>query len=91
MQQHPSSDYIGPDTGSELERAPDAGVQAGDDTVDDDAERRGKLSRVDDGLRLGCIDDVDGGADDGNRCLSLLYAGLGSVERFNTLNDAGQK
>src|ERR1017187_1170148 len=70
---------------------PEAGVEAFDDTVDDEGEAGGELGRVGDLFGGDGVGQVEAGADDGEGGVFFLRAGLGAVKGFDALEERGKK
>jgi hypothetical protein len=70
---------------------PEAGVEAFDDTVDDEGEAGGELGRVGDLFGGDGVGQVEAGADDGEGGIFFLRAGLGAVKGFDALEERGKK
>jgi hypothetical protein len=70
---------------------PEAGVEAFDDTVDDEGEAGGELGRVGDLFGGDGVGQVEAGTDDGEGGVFFLRAGLGAVKGFDVLEERGKK
>jgi hypothetical protein len=70
---------------------PEAGVEAFDDTVDDEGEAGGELGRVGDLFGGDGVGQVEAGTDDGEGGVFFLRAGLGAVKGFDALEERGKK